>query len=256
MNEEKALVHQQQQSPAVLHRISTDVAGVCKEIVLKTSLSIQGRKYVRVEGWEAIATAHGCFAGAEDAQAVYDPATQEVIGWKAKGILRNSNGQTIATAEGFVGIDEVDREGKPTWGSRPMYACLAMAQTRAISRVCRSAFAHVVVLMDARLSTTPAEEVPAGGFVDVDAEPVPEPQGGGDDVPYDEPQKASGDEEWRSYPIPYGKWKGKPMGEVPQRPLWGFWKNHTVEDQNGEFSPKNAEFRAMLDEAGKHYNFK
>jgi hypothetical protein len=35
-----------------------------------------------------------------------------------------------------------------------------MAQTRAISRVCRSAFAHVVVLIDKELSTTPAEEVP------------------------------------------------------------------------------------------------
>jgi RNase H-fold protein (predicted Holliday junction resolvase) len=33
-----------------------------------------------------------------------------------------------------------------------------MAQTRAISRVCRSAFAHCVVLIDADLSTTPAEE--------------------------------------------------------------------------------------------------
>jgi hypothetical protein len=41
-----------------------------------------------------------------------------------------------------------------------------MAQTRAISRACRSAFAHVVVMMDAGLSTTPAEEVPLGGFDD------------------------------------------------------------------------------------------
>jgi hypothetical protein len=38
------------------------------------------------------------------------------------------------------------------------YAIRAMAQTRGISRVCRSAFAHVVVLIDAELSTTPAEE--------------------------------------------------------------------------------------------------
>jgi hypothetical protein len=39
-----------------------------------------------------------------------------------------------------------------------------MAQTRAISRACRSAFAHVVVMMNAGLSTTPAEEVPMEGF--------------------------------------------------------------------------------------------
>ena len=33
-------------------------------------------------------------------------------------------------------------------------------------RACRSAFAHVVVMMNAGLATTPAEEVPAGGFHD------------------------------------------------------------------------------------------
>jgi hypothetical protein len=44
-----------------------------------------------------------------------------------------------------------------------------MAQTRAISRACRSAFAHVVVMMNAGLSTTPAEEVPYDGFDGDDA---------------------------------------------------------------------------------------
>lgn len=39
-----------------------------------------------------------------------------------------------------------------------------MAQTRAMSRACRSAFAHVVVMMNAGLATTPAEEVPHDGF--------------------------------------------------------------------------------------------
>jgi hypothetical protein len=35
-----------------------------------------------------------------------------------------------------------------------------------MSRACRSAFAHVVVMIDRDLGTTPAEEVPEGGFVD------------------------------------------------------------------------------------------
>ena len=56
------------------------------------------------------------------------------------------------------------------WEKRPLYARRAMAQTRAISRACRSAFAHVVVAMNAGFgtnhSTTPAEEVPADGFDD------------------------------------------------------------------------------------------
>jgi hypothetical protein len=41
-----------------------------------------------------------------------------------------------------------------------------MAQTRAISRACRSAFAFIVTYMDAGLETTPAEEVPHEGFAD------------------------------------------------------------------------------------------
>lgn len=49
---------------------------------------------------------------------------------------------------------------------------LAQAQTRAISRACRSAFAFVVTYMDAGLETTPAEEVPDEGFADA---PHPKP---------------------------------------------------------------------------------
>jgi hypothetical protein len=69
-------------------------------------------------------------------------------------------GIVICEAEGFVGDDE------RTWAKRDEYAKRAMAQTRAISRACRSAFAFVVTMMDAGLETTPAEEVPHEGFAD------------------------------------------------------------------------------------------
>ena len=76
-------------------------------------------------------------------------------GVRATGELRRiQDGALLASAEGFVGDDE------STWAKRPEYAKRAMAQTRAMSRVARSAFAHVVVLMDAGLETTPAEEIP------------------------------------------------------------------------------------------------
>jgi hypothetical protein len=152
-------------SPQALMRRATDVAGICREIVLKTACEIRGHKFVKVEGWESIATAHGCFAGAEDAERVYDNQGNH-IGYKAKGVLRNSHGEIIATGEGYVGFDEKDRKGNPTWKNRAEYAGKAMAQTRAISRTCRGVFAHVVVLIDAGLSTTPAEEVPDDGFDD------------------------------------------------------------------------------------------
>lgn len=155
-----------QQSNVDAYRASTDAASLCREIVVNTATNIQGRKYVCVEGWQAIAIAHGCTASARDVERIEG-------GVRAIGeVRRMSDGAVIAEAEGFVGEDE------PTWfggesisyGKRKVlpkradYAIRAMAQTRAISRACRSAFAHVVVMMNAGLSTTPAEEVPLGGF--------------------------------------------------------------------------------------------
>jgi hypothetical protein len=130
------------------------VAGFCKEIVLKTAQNIQGRKYIRVEGWQSIANAYGCVASSKDVE-------RTDTGYRAIGqVRRMDTGIVIAEAEGFVGDDE------KTWSKRDEYAKRAMAQTRAISRACRSAFAFVVTYMDAGLETTPAEEVPHGGFDD------------------------------------------------------------------------------------------
>lgn len=147
-----------EQNPAALMVRATDVAGVCGEIVKRTAQQIQGRKYVRVEGWQSIAAAYGCVASSKNVQKVEG-------GVRATGELhRISDGALIATAEGFVGEDEptwyggVNSYGK-TLPKRPDYAIQAMAQTRAISRVCRSAFAFVVVMIDSNLSTTPAEEM-------------------------------------------------------------------------------------------------
>jgi len=148
-------------NPGVLMVQAQDVAGVCAEIVKRTAMSIQGRKYVRVEGWQSIAAAYGCVASAKDVERVQN-------GVRAIGELhRISDGAIIASAVGFVGEDEpvwfggeVTQYGKTKkYVKRPDFAIQAMAQTRAISRVCRSAFAFVVVMIDGNLSTTPAEEM-------------------------------------------------------------------------------------------------
>lgn len=137
----------QENNPAANIKKSTDVAGACKEIVTRTSIKIQNKKYVPVEGWMAIATAHGCNLSAADVRAIDG-------GISARGVVRRiSDGRILGEAEGFVGDDE------KTWANRPLFARRAMAQTRAMSRAARSVFAHVVVLMDAGLETTPAEEM-------------------------------------------------------------------------------------------------
>jgi len=147
-------------------RQATDVAGACRAIVKETCQRIGQKDYVRVEGWQAIAVAHGCVASARDVERLED-------GYRCIGeVKRMDNGQVISSAEGFLGDDE------KMWFERPTYAKRAMVQTRAISRACRSAFAHIVVLIDSKLSTTPAEEIPIGGFEDINTdkyEPAPKP---------------------------------------------------------------------------------
>lgn len=148
---ELAPVGHHELTPAELVGEAGNVASACKAIVASTAQAIQGKKYVRVEGWQAIAIAHGCVASSRDVE-------RTDTGYRAIGeIRRRDTGAVIATAEGFVGDDE------PTWSGRHEYARRAMAQTRAISRACRSAFAHVVVMMAAGLETTPAEEMPHDG---------------------------------------------------------------------------------------------
>jgi len=177
-----------QTTNAEVYRASTDAAELCKGIVVASAMEIQKRKYVKVEGWQAIAIAHGCTGSARDVEVV--PGGVRAIG----EVRRMSDGAVIAEAEGFVGEDEATWFGGETevweWTEvrgqkrkvtkvlpkRPDYAIRAMAQTRAISRACRSAFAHVVVMMNAGLSTTPAEEVPAEGFGNEPRNVTPEPE--------------------------------------------------------------------------------
>lgn len=140
--------------PAALFRQSTDAASLCKEIVTKTARKIQGRSYVQVEGWQAIAIAHGCVAQSGEVVRIPADESGQGAGYAAMGrVVRMADGLVISQAEGFVGDDE------EMWARRPVYARRAMAQTRSISRACRSAFAHVVVMMQAGLETTPAEEM-------------------------------------------------------------------------------------------------
>lgn len=139
------------------YRQSTNAAEICGAIVKSTAMNIQGRKYVRCEGWQAIAVAHGCTASAGGVEFI--PGGCRAVGQ----IRRMTDGIVIAEAEGFVGEDEPTWYGGQSRGKtlpkRPDFAIRAMAQTRAISRACRSAFAHVVVMIDRDLGTTPAEEM-------------------------------------------------------------------------------------------------
>jgi len=126
-----------------------NVANACREIVLRCSVMLQGKKYIQAEGWQALANLSGYSPRIDEVSELENGDCRAVC-----SLVRLVDGEIIARAEGYVGTDE------RTWANRPRYARRAMAQTRATSRACRSALAFLVPLIDASLSTTPAEEIP------------------------------------------------------------------------------------------------
>lgn len=144
------------------HRRATDVAGLVRAIVTGKAVQIGPRKYVPVDAYQAIANAMGCVASARDVKRVEG-------GYTAIGeVKRLSDGAVLAEGEGFVGDDE------PKWRNGPEYARRSMAQTRAIGRACRAAFAFVVPMIDLGLSSTPAEEMEG---INTGTETPPAPRG-------------------------------------------------------------------------------
>ena len=227
-------------NPAEMQKRASDVAGVCKKIVRTATVSIgkgkDARLYVKVEGWQAIANAFGCTASARDVKKVFDEADDRFLGFKAIGeVKRTNDGVVVSQGEGFIGVDEprwfggkmtawdkqkhkyVEKEFRPA----PEYMARAMAQTRAISRACRAAFAFVVVMIDEKLSTTPAEEM----------EPGDEPHGEERVSTPEESGAAAGQPaegmRWQAHRCTYGTkngpLRGKLLGELTDSNLGWLW---------------------------------
>jgi hypothetical protein len=244
MSETQIIQHGNGTNGVAAHiRQATDVAGACREIVKATAQRIGQKDYVRVEGWQSIAVAHGCVASARDVERVED-------GWRCIGeVRRMDNGQVIATAEGFLGDDE------DMWAKRPTYAKRAMCQTRAISRACRSAFAHVVVLIDRNLSTTPAEEVPFGGFEDkqlnTDKYEEPTPAEVKEITAKLVEEKKSKDSEIKDMVVGFGKYKGQTVRQIARSSdgfSWLMWINEQPMKNAPDGQPykKDLQLRAVI----------
>jgi hypothetical protein len=156
-----AIVEDQPQSVMVRNQ---NVANACKAIVLKCSVHFAGRRYIQAEGWQALAALSGYTPRISTVEELESGDIRAIC-----NLVRISDGELMASAEGFVGTDEpvwfggqvTDKYGKTkTLPKRSKFAIRAMAQTRAISRACRSALAFLVPLVDSSLATTPAEEMP------------------------------------------------------------------------------------------------
>jgi hypothetical protein len=124
--------------------IATDLTAVIEDQKLYSD--IRGKKYIRVEGWQALGGMLGVTCR-EISSERYEDGT-----WEARvDVVRNSDGVIIGGASAICG------NGEPTWMSRPEYARKSMAATRATSKALRLCFAWIVQI--AGYETTPAEEV-------------------------------------------------------------------------------------------------
>lgn len=91
----------------------------------------------------------------------------------------------------------------------------------------------------------------------------PEPEGPQKpiEVPRENVDKPSDQDAWRTFPMPFGKNAGVILEELEKNYLYGLWANYTVETEykgkpkRPESIAKDQTFRAMLDLAGKHYEF-
>lgn len=87
------------------------------------------------------------------------------------------------------------------------------------------------------------------------------PPGKAINVPRDNNDPDSPNAPWRSFPKPFGTMAGTKLADLPKNHLFGLWANFEVTTEfNGKAKSaasiaKDEVYRAMLDEAGKHYEF-
>lgn len=187
--------------PAELVQHATEAANALANVIKTRGLAskIQGKEFVRCEGWTTLAAMMGATP--------HEVETTEKDGvfTAIVELRRLSDGAVIGRASAECGApDELDRNGKPMWSSRPRYARRSMAQTRATAKTCRLTFSWIMVL--AGYQPLPAEEVPDGGFRDtVKARPSTVTETGEFKLPGD-------DTKWDGH-------GGKPLSEVPSKTL-------------------------------------
>lgn len=133
--------------PAVTIERATKVADALKDMLKKQGLiqRIQGREYIRVEGWTAL----GSMLGVSPRVAWSKPVEN---GWEARVEVVKADGTVIAAAEAQCTRSE------STWKSRDDFAIRSMAQTRAMGKALRMPLGFIAVL--AGYEATPAEEMP------------------------------------------------------------------------------------------------
>lgn len=136
-------------APREVIRAATEEADVLAGVIDSRKLYsvIQGKKFVRVEGWTTLATLRGCLPREV---AVHEMPEGRYVA--EVELVRMSDGLVLTRASAECGGD-----GDNVWKGRPANARRSMAITRATGKACRVAFSWVMAL--AGYEVTPAEEM-------------------------------------------------------------------------------------------------
>lgn len=131
---------------AILER-SVQIADTLARFVRERKLTstIQGREFVRMEGWTFLGSLLGVFP-------VCVETTQIEGGFEARVEAKTRDGAIVGAA-----VARCTR-GEKTWSGRDDYALLSMAQTRATSKALRMPLGYIMQL--AGFDPTPSEEMP------------------------------------------------------------------------------------------------
>lgn len=110
-------------------------------------IKLQGKSYLKAEGWLFLARAFGLTVRIAEVKKVVD----DPLSFQATAEVLDQQGQVVGSGIAFCGADE------KAWRNRPVYALASMAQTRATSKALRGILSWVAVL--AGCEPTPSEEV-------------------------------------------------------------------------------------------------
>lgn len=138
----------QASTPTALVAGATQISDQLAKIIRDKKLAnkIQGKEYVRVEGWTTLAALLGVIAREDKCEQQDDGSFIATV-----SLVRMSDGNVISTASAECGMDE------PKWANGPRYARRSMAITRATGKAARLAFSWIMAL--AGFQPTPAEEM-------------------------------------------------------------------------------------------------
>lgn len=128
---------------------ASEIATVLADVIDKQKLysNIQGKNYVKVEGWQTLGTFLGIIPKERNVNRLSDGSYEAFV-----DLIKFADGTIVGGGSALCSINE------KRWGGADEYARRSMAITRATGKAFRSAFSWIITL--AGYEPCPEEEIP------------------------------------------------------------------------------------------------